>query len=404
MKTREGILQFPFLMGMVFTFYLFFQGIVLYIDRETVPEDALTRAFFMMALCCICCWTGYRIKPRWIQVPIRKYDPKRLLLCGGFLILIGWFGFYKLCELTGGGLSFYSTNGGYSYAWEGLPVRYNFLKSMIYPGIILCLASHHLRPTRKSFIVVILGFILPLADIIFMGRRSVAIWVFLVVMLYLYFMHRFLLPRSSAPVLVLLSLLGLFVGPSYRQHSQLDADHSQILNINLAEQFQKATDPTRIDAFTNGVYIIGAFTQTANYGLGSIFYDAIIRSFVPRQLVGEETQASMMFHGNFEFVDNETSYVYGFVRHSNEFFCGFAELFSQFWYLGCFYYFILGMFFHTLWVRSVNYGCITSKIFYLCLIVFALTSVAFSPSSFFVSFLSMIILLLPILFWSRIKI
>ena len=400
-RSRTGMLQYPFLMGTVFVCYLLYQALGMFLQHGSIPTGPFAESLLMLTFCCLGCMVGYKFRPLRFIRPQVRYKPQRLLIGGLLLIVIAWFGYYKLTSLTGGFLSFFSTEGGYSYTWSGLPVRYNFFVAMVYPGLILCLVAYEIRPSRKAFVICVLGMILPFAYIVLMGRRSIAAWLVLTLLLHLYWSRRYLPPRAFIAVFLFFGLLALYVGPKYRSYSQLGADHSQILNISVKESLSQALDPEKIDAFKNGVYVVGAFSESGNYGYGAIFYDQLVINFVPRQLFGDELRSSLMLGGGYEFIDKQTARTMIYYRPANQFLSGHAELYSQFSYFGCLYFVLLGVIFKTLWIRSTTYSSPTCRILYMSFIIKAMISVAFSPSAAPAQTLMQLFIIIPILWWSK---
>lgn len=400
LRSRTGILEFPFLMGVVFVCYVLYQAFGMLLHRKSIPTEPFTQSLLMLTLCCLACIVGYRIRPHVSTRPAVQYDPRRLLHGGVLLIIIAWFGYYKLTSLTGGFLSFFSVEAGHTFNWSGLPVRYNFFVALMYPGLTLCLVAHQLRPSRKALLICAFGMILPLAYVIIMGRRNIAAWMGLTLLLHLYFSRRYLPPRVSIVAFLFLAMLAIYVAPEYRRHTQLGADHSEILDISLKEKFSQALKPEKLE-LKNGVYVIGAFSESGDYGYGSLFYDQLIINFVPRQIFGDKFRSSLMLKDGYKFIDRQTARTMGHFRPFNEFIASYAELYSQFSYLGCFYFVFLGVIFRNLWVRATTYSSPTCRIIYMNVIVVAIQSVAYSPSFAVAKALMLLLTILPILLWAR---
>jgi len=401
LRSRTGMLQYPFLMGMVFVCYLLYQAVGMFLHRDSIPTGPFTESLLMLTLCCLGCMVGYRFRPIRFIRPVARYKPQRLLYAGLILIIIAWFGYYKLTSLTGGILSFFSTEGGHSsFNWSGLPVRYNFFVAMVYPGLTLCLVAYQLRPGRGAFLICAFGMILPFAYVVLMGRRNITAWLGLTLLLHLYWSRRYVPPRTFIAVFLFLGLLAIYVGPEYRRHSQLGADHSQILDISVKEKLYQALDPDKIE-LKNGVYVVAAFSESGNYGYGSLFYDQLVINFVPRQIFGDKLRSSLMLEDGYDFIDRQTVKTMHYYRPGNEFMSGYAELYSQFSYLGCLYFVLLGVIFKTLWIGSTTYSSPTCRILYMNLITIAMATVAFSPSIAVAKTLMLLMIIIPILWWAK---
>lgn len=384
LKWKTWALQYPFCLGIVSTCVLFFQATTIYVNlnESPIPKDAFLEALVMFFLCNFACILGhaYRGCRSW-STPI-IYDTKRLLICGLILIMVGWFGYFKLTSLSGGLLSFFSIEGGYSYRFEGLPVRYNFFVNMVYPGLVLALISYLRKPGKLAGMICFLGLLIPLGYIIFLGRRSLFVMLMIIILSLLYFHKGVIPPRPLALLAPFVCFFVLVLFPYFRQYSQLGADRSNMSMHEAKSVVIGSFDSDKAEIFRNGTYLIGAISNTGKYGFGLSLLDGIISNFIPRQLVGAEFRQRLMFRGRFQFGDETTQRVYFYTRQPNQFIGGFAELYGEFWYFGSLFFFGLGYLFKDLWIRATYMKSSIAQILFATLMVPAIISIAYSPSYF----------------------
>jgi hypothetical protein len=397
-RERDGMLQFPFLAGAVFSFYLFSQASGLYFSHASLPAGAFAGTLFMFSLCAVCCWLGWRAGGRITWRRTAMYDSGRVFLCGVVLILVSWAATYKLAELSGGLRAHFSTEGGYSYQWSGLPVRYAFFAQFGGPALVLFLMAYFARPSGLRAAFCAMTCILPLVNIVVLGRRSMGITLGLQLLLAYYFYRRKLPRRFFLPLLAPVALVILYVVPSYRVHSQLGADHSKIMEIDVGGTIRRKLAPSEVDAVANATYAVGAVTELGRYGLGTGFWDGLVGYWVPRQIVGEEFKASLQIRRTNP--DAARLLVYGHARPPHEFYTGPAAMYCELWYFGAAFYVLLGLMFRVLWDSATRGANPPAQALYMILIGPAVISVAFSPFMFVSEGVRHVLTLMPVFWWA----
>jgi hypothetical protein len=108
--------------------------------------------------------------------------------------------------------------------------------------------------------------------------------------------------------------------------------------------------------------------QSFDLGWGTGFYNAIIRCWVPRQIVGEDFKRGLLLHQERDYPRYSWDIPYG----SNP--TGIANAFAELWFFGAFFYFLLGMGYRRLWYWA-NLGGIRAQIAYIVLAPLALSTV-----------------------------
>ena len=285
---------------------------------------------------------------------------------------------------SGGIVPFFSIGGAYSLKWQGLPVRYAFFYDFRYPGLILSLLLFKKQHNVLRLFTICIALFLPFCDILIQARRNALAWFIIVVLSYMYFSRRFILPRFFPIIGLLFAFLAITTGPYYREFSQLGIKRSEVKG-SFTDAISKSYTIEGVDAAENGAYVIGAFDERGGFGYGAIFFDKIVGFFFPRQIFGERLRSLLFFHGGPEWIDRCTYEVYGYSRPANEFYSGPAELFSQFWYFGSLYYFFVGFLLRQLWDRAVIEDCLLCQSLYIGLLVQSMLSIVHSPSTSFVN-------------------
>jgi hypothetical protein len=352
----------------------------------------------MFSLCAVCCLVGWRIGGRIAWREGSRYLSSRVLLCGVFLLLISWVANYKLAALSGGLRAHFSTEGGYSYQWRGLPVRYAFFAQFGGPAFVLLLLAYFARPSPLRAVLCAMACLLPLVTVVLMARRSMCITLGLQLLLALYFSRGKLPPRRLLPLLAPVALVVLYVAPTYRAHSQLGADHSKILKIDVGHTIRSKFTASGVDAVANATYAVGAVTRIGTYGLGAGFWDGLVGYWVPRQIVGAELKASLQIRR----MDPDVARirVYGHARPGHEFYTGPAAVYCELWYFGALFYLGLGIMFRALWEGAVAHRHPPSQALYMILIGPGIVSLAFSPFMFVSEGVRHVLTVLPVFWWA----
>jgi hypothetical protein len=400
LKRHDGLLQLPFLTGFVVAVYPFIEAVLLFQHPERVPEDSLWRIFLMLGLACAATAAGYSRPMIASHRPPAVLNGTRLFLGGCFLQAVAWFGFWKIVSMFGGIREFYSVEGGYSVIWEGEIVKWNFLRAMNYPAIVLFFAAYRARPRAWVAWVGGICYGLLLAEVVYRGRRSLIMVMVLILALHLFYWRRISVPRWMLVPAVVLSLFGLFAMPMLRDRFQIGYDRSQPFEFNLTQAIERAIGEEGAGTVKNGTYLIAAATETGEYGCGAYYVDCLIRNLVPRQLVGEQRQQRLFLSRWKDGLDDLTDHAVGYRRPSNEYYGPFGELYSQFWFFGAVYFFLVAWVFRRLWEAGLRSQVNRAQIFLSVLLSPALLSLADSPSQILTSAVLMAGILLPITYWA----
>ena len=410
LRYRDRVLQFPFLAGSVWVFYVGIQAIGVAVNPEWVPVGArrdggLEMALLMASLCAGLSFWGY-LRPMRLPGSARRsrytvYSYRRLFVGGCVLIAIAYLSFFKLAELSGGVQAHFSTEGNYQLEWRGLPVAYVFFNRMIYPGLSLVLLAALHKPNLVRIVGVSIGSLLPLANILILGRRTEGVFLLLTVALCLFFQRRWAPRRSVAVIAVALGGIMVIVMPAYRAHSTIGSDYGQILAIDLDDLILSQVTGKTPSEFTYPVVQLAATHNAFEFNLGMGFYNRLIKEWVPSLLVGREFKDSLFVEGPDFRQQTLTRYSwqpqFGWIP------LGITDAFREFWFFGSFVFYLLGRGFRYLWERAYS-GCdLRFRVFYIALISEAMLTIlhGVTPFPFFVIYAALA--LVPILMFGRIR-
>jgi len=406
LRDRDRIYQFPLLAGSVWLFYVAFQALQVVLNPRWVPlgaqrDGGIEMALLMSVLCALSSFLGYlRPSPmRVYKITMISYSYGRLFVGGAVLIGVAYISFYMLAGLSGGIREHYSVGGSYGLEWSGLPVALVFFNRMVYPGLALCLLATLHKPNIVRVTVVIVGTLLPLANIILLGRRTEFVFLMLTFGLCFFFKRRWVPPRSWAVAAMIFGCLMVIAMPEYRRYSQIGADQTKILDIDVRELLLAEIKAERPVEFVYPVVQLPA-TQRAlefNYGLG--FYNMLVKEWVPSILVGRDFKNALFIEGpDFE---KHTKRYYSWAPRHGWIPLGTTDVFLEFWYFGAFLFFLIGWGFRILWDRSYSGGDLGYAVFYITLIPEAMLTIlhGVTPVPFFVTYAALG--LLPVLLFAR---
>src|SRR5690606_26281257 len=121
----------------------------------------------------------------------------------------------------------------------------------------------------------------------------------------------------------------------------------------------------------NGIWIIGASSQLADFDFGASYYNRLVRNFVPAFIFGHDLKEGLQMAASGE--SDATWRAFSFGRASYSYPFGPAVAFRQFWYLGAFAFVAIGMWVAYLWKRSIK-GSLIARVTYIAILPGAVTA------------------------------
>jgi len=404
-RDESQVWQFPLLMILVHIGIVFPQTLGLALNPGVLPPNAvrdggIAKMLLMTNLCLAAGLAGYMfLRPAARGRKIcRAYDMEKLFRGGLVLVLIGYVGVLLQARLRGGAialLSVYDREGAY----EGLPVVFDFIAGAMAPGMACCILSTLTRPTRKKWCAVLAGHFWPMVVVFLFGRREGTLGVLLVWAILLFFVRKWLPPRWTILVAFVVGSLFVLVAPDYREQTRIGGDWGQILRIDPVGKVKDLLEGHGSSEAETAMVQIAAYDRAGKFLWGRSLWNHFVSDWVPRILVGSELKESLYLPG--PSADVLTARYYAWQRGTGVMVPISAELFREFWYLGCGVIFVMGGVFRRLWVSSVRYSNPMSQVWYCLLLTGALVGVAGGVlrTPAYVLYLAM--WLAPVWFYSR---
>jgi len=351
---REHFYQFPTMAGATWLFFMCPQIVGALRNPGKYPNPVLSdhgleTALAMSALCAACGWLGYLHPVAPPSAGDRRNCAPSSFLSGVVLYGIGFFGAYKLAELSGGFIHQFTEGGHYALEWRGLPVLYFGIAQMIYPGLMLTLLGALRQPNTAKTVTVALFSIYPVAVSLLLGRRSMTVFLCLIFLFGFFFVRKWTPPRWLFAAALVLGGLFVLIAPQYRALSQFGFRNGEISEIQVKASVKEVLSGTSYAEFDALVVTAAAVNRTGILDFGKGFYNSTIAQLVPRQLVGEEFKQSLFLKSSDEDISYKTyrwSIPYGSTP------TGPSNAFAEFWFFGALLYYLLGFFSRWLWERA----------------------------------------------------
>lgn len=390
----ERIYQYPFFMGGIFVAFILPQAIALLNSPyDTVNQQALERVLLMSCLCAFMCWLGYQApsKPSFIKKLDISVDYQKIFYGGIVLVLIAYFSHFLILRLP-------SAVRGQTQ-WTGIVTIYAFFRNLIYPGFSILLLSTLQRSTVFKLILTAFASVLPLQLIIFAGRREPTATFIITIGLCLYYIRRYIAPRWLVVSLIVIALFANPLTGTYRSIAKT-GDWNKLTELQPIEYFQNYVEEAEILELRNAAFLMDAAVQTGKYGYGTDYWNKLVFSFVPAQLVGRDLKNALMV----KLYEYDLNSLYNYRIHTGTTPTGIGDSFIQFDYFGCIFFGLLSYFFKILWISSSRRNILTSQIFYIILLAPSLLSVTHSTVNFISDVLFNLIFIGSIILYSRKKI
>lgn len=373
LRTRSGIIQFPFLAAAVCGGWFIPQAIGL-VDDVTLPEGGYALTMFYAAACMGAIWLGY--KPRAVgHDASQNYDDKRLLIAAAGLSLIGGAAYSQILNTPAQQNELGLTTG--------IVTVYFFFSKLQYFGLALALLLLLRRFSPLALALVLIDVNMILGFVLFGGRRGAAVELALIVMASLWFQRRIIAPRAAVLVMVsFASIFGNSIG-SYRQTvEEINAyrTHGQearlpmieeILDIQVMDDFRTILEEGSYEA-TNAVYTIAASSKTLRFSLGTEYWNYLVFNYVPAQFVGRGIKDALTI----EQPDLRLQ-TYGYIGHVGMTDTGFADTFAAFWIFGVLVFFFLSRLLSRWW-SSAMAGSFSMQFLYATSITTAMFAITHS--------------------------
>ena len=414
---KTNIYQYPFIIGASLSAYIVPQAIALVSHPQGVPDVAIQRVLFMCCLCAGMSWIGYQIKiPRnWLLASQNYLSEQRLNLAAFIYIGIGLF-FVLISLKTTPEYGTSSFRAGFS----GIITVYLFFARLLDLGfvILLLVSLKKKKITQQNLIILGLVILIQIVKIVIGGRREVMIFFAFSLLLPLFFIRRYILPRFLVILGLILSML--IINPNtitqyrsllgnggswlkFNEVSITDISES-VQEIDLAENLQKTISETHNLELRNAALYIDRIAKTGNYQWGLAYWNTIIFNWVPAQFLGKNFKDSLIFSQGMSFLDfcHSSYLVYAYSCRPGQTFTGLADSFGQFDYFGCLFFGIAALLFKFMWQKAVYQNSFVAQACYSLLIVRMMLTITHTTIQFPSRMLYLVVFLSPMILWSSI--
>ena len=294
-KTR--VYEFPFWAGLFALGWLYPQMIGGYRNIDTYPDHAYSNAVLFASLCTLALWGGHiwgirrnSTKRSWLE---DDFEISKLVVVGSILCVTGFFFQWKLSSLPEEMLA--------KSQWSGAAVKYLFLASIFQFGFLTLWLIYLSR--GNLFVPNLLAFIIPsmlllLNAAVLNGRRAGMMNLVAYVLVSLWFVRRWMMPRWILMVGLVLGLTLVNAIGTYRNMIQ-NNEIPLIQRIELASKASISEASSRDEGgakaeFDNYVYCRQVYAEEGRYDWGLMHWNKLVFNYVPGQLVGRGIKDSLM--------------------------------------------------------------------------------------------------------------
>ena len=410
---KDRLLQLPTLAGVAILVLVIPQIIGIYRSPETIlPADVIKDNGLLITLLVHILFygafaVGYinsKSRPQRLTNDLNKPDVLTGFFWFGCLLLaISLFGSWQLSQLCGGGfLSFYrQQTGAYTLDWRGMPVVYVNLARLAYPAIYCLLFATLKRPSLFRWFLMSLALIHPVLTIVLLGRRTAVMLLALSILIPLFFVKRWILPRWSVLVMVFGGAVVYYSFAEYRSQDLLKtslADSAETLSLDSVQTAMNGNQKYTAE-MAGTINVISAVNKTHDFGWGRGIWSATVGLLVPRQFVGQAFKNSLLSDWN---SNKSLEKVYGGGKEYYTAVTGPCGAFAEFWYLGVLFFWVIGRVARHIWDRAVSGSAVSMLLYVGTTPIFVL--IIFNDVSQIFGFLAMTLVpMIPLLWWISIN-
>ncbi|RCJ18254.1 hypothetical protein A6770_06680 [Nostoc minutum NIES-26] len=391
----ERIYQYPFFMGSMFTSFILPQAFALIDQPGILTPKAVENVLFVSFLCAAACWIGYASKPnrKWLAKLNIVIDERKLFQAGIALMIQGLFFNFLLSRTT---LQLAETGG----TWQGPSTIYLFFSQVINIAFGLFLLQSLKHPKIINLIcTAISGW--PLLSTVLGGRRQPMMTLIVIIGFSLWLVYRFLPPRlviiaAIFLMTVLLPVFGAIRGDFW--NLVLTGNWEKV--FSLVQDVFETQQKGEILELRNAAVFIDASDKTGMYGYGTGWWDSIVFQYVPGQIVGYDFKRSLQFN----LITQETlEKLYGYTIPNGSTTTGIGDSFTEFSYLGCLTFAMIGYIFKHLWISAVYQKSIFSMLLYMGLISPAMVGLTHGIGRFVQEAIFQVSFVILVAYYSRAK-
>jgi hypothetical protein len=338
LQSPKRLFEFPYFIAFTFGTILLPQALSLSLSNA-VSDQQKSDLFCMCFLCILAAVLGYEIKPRRLALPAfltRRPTENRIFWGALILLIIGSVFetlFFRLPEGT-----VYNT---------GVATIYLFFVGFIAIGFGVSFYAALKYNERRFWLLAALASITSLVQIFVYGRREpTALFLMFIAASFFFVKHRSI-PRFVLALSMFLALTIVPIVGEYRSAAAEDPLHAY-QSLDLSGSIKAYTEGQSHGEMMHALWVIADTKEMGDYGWGGGYWDEVIFSFVPAQIVGMDLKKSLFFGNRIvENADIAQMYARGYANGTT--FTAAGDAFHELGYFGAVVFAIMGYFFRGFW-------------------------------------------------------
>jgi len=399
-KNPEKFFLYPYTIIYIFTVFICPQVIALvnsYYAGESIflSKDAIIRVLIMAILCIAMSFIGFYYKPK------EKYLNRNLLIINEnaasklfiLYVIIGFYFYYKISTLP---LEIRES------PWTGIITVYHFFSQLYIIGLIGLSILRLRKTTLMRNVFFISSLILLTYTVIFLGRRSPAFTLFLIVIFSLYFVRKY---KPSKIIIISFIAISALVNVSVEEYRSIAYENQRVKNkfpalskVPYLKNFLYYLEGYGVLELRNAAYLAEYSVSTGNYGLGRHIWNTLIDRYIPAQFTGLEFKQSLQFRSDLR---EDLKEGLGYNIPTGTTLTGIGDSFYEFGYFGSLLFLLIALIMRFFWEMAYTKQSTYHQFFYIFALTISVNSVTNQISNFLPGIIYISIFLYPIILTSK---
>ena len=336
---------FPFFAGGIAIAMLLPQGIALLNNQDLMPEGAFDLTMIFASLCTVAIWIGFRMGmnnrycPRMFRAD--SLDDDTLYRCALVFTIIGVI-FRIWLENT-----HIQTNE--NRQWTGIATVLHFFSLYTLFGMMIGMYLYLKRRRRDALVLALICVAAIIPQVIFRGRRAVAMQLLATFLIPLWFVRKRAVPRWMliaviVGMAVVLPMTGDFrrvmLSKRYRH-----MDYIERLNeLDVSESWDRVVEGGGGLELLNCVYGVSSAHEMERYDFGLPLWNWVVWSYVPAQFVGRDFKRELYIDVNWPKYQVTRECYPDYEDVVGSMWLGYTDAFQSYWWLGWLPFFVISWF------------------------------------------------------------
>jgi hypothetical protein len=181
----------------------------------------------------------------------------------------------------------------------------------------------------------------------------------------LYFVRKVLPYRSLAIFGIIFALIASFNIREYR-NALITQDWRSLEKVEYLKNIHDFVSQEQEMELRNAALLMNFTADRGYYGWGTGYWDQLVFSFIPGQILGKKFKDSLGIHKTTK--DVHLKWAYGYRTATGSTITGMAEAFTQFDYFGCLLFALSAILCKWLWLRSLVWNNVFEQCLYINII------------------------------------